>query len=479
MLVFAAVFCTIVIGNHYYFRTTAYDYAVYNFAFWDYSHFHISSVSLYKVCNADKTFLQDHFSLTLMYFVPVYWLIGWLTGTYTLLLILVAFILWSAWAIYKLLLLKTGDGWLGVFAVLYYFLLQGRYSAFSSDANILTIVSCFVPLFLYYFEAKKYVFAFIIFVLSLFSREDMPLWFVFVFIVLAIWHWRERKIIAYCIVGIFVSVLYFILLFKVFIPITETPQNRYVLFQYAALGKTPGAALLHILSHPIETFKLLYINQSGDPTFNGVKGEFYWVYLISGGFILFFRPRYFIWFIPLVFQKMFNDDFIRWGIYGYYAIAVVTMLPVSVFLILAQLKIRWIKYSISVVICSLTFFVTRYKMDVGHRAVPWGTTTKENIFDARFFNPPYNTAEIYNRLKLIPEDAKVCASASLLPHLSQRKYSYEFPDVEDADYIAVFTFQDYYASTQHDYTRILNKYITNSSWKIIANVPPFILLKKN
>ena len=184
LFVFGGIFFIMAIANHYYFRTTTFDYGYYNFVLWDFSHFHYNTVPSFKVWGTDFKFLQDHFTLMMFYLVPIYWIIGWITGSYTILLIMVALIIWSAWAIYRLIQLKTGDGLAGVFAVLLYFLLQGRYSAFQTDANILTLASCCIPLFIYYFESKKYIVSGIIFVLALFSREDIPLWFVFIFIVL-------------------------------------------------------------------------------------------------------------------------------------------------------------------------------------------------------------------------------------------------------------------------------------------------------
>jgi hypothetical protein len=82
-------------------------------------------------------------------------------------------------------------------------------------------------------------------------------------------------------------------------------------------------------------------------------------------------------------------------------------------------------------------------------------------------------------LKLIPPDAKVCASSSILPHLAQRKYAYEFPDVEDAEYIALFTFHDFYNVDEGTYSEELIKYLSNPSWGIIANTSSFLLLKKD
>lgn len=479
MLVFAGIFYATVIGNHYYFRTYAFDYATYNFAFWDYSHFHVSIDPIYHVHDETRmTFLQDHFSLTMFYFIPIYWLFNWLTGSYTLLLLQVTLVLWSGWALYRLIKLKTGDNWLAVLSVLYYFLLQGRDSSFSSDCNILTMICCFIPIFLLSFESKKYTTSFIVFILLLFSREDMPLWFIFIFIVIAIWHWKERRIVKYCIAGIVTSIIYFIFLFKVFIPMIETPGTLYRLFQYSSLGRTPWDALVHILKHPIDTFKLLYENQTSNHDFDGEKKEFYLIYLISGAFLLILRPQYFIWFIPLIAQKMFNDDPVRWGMAGYYCIPVITILPISVFMIISKFKVKWLRYPLAIAVCGLAFYVTHEKMDISKRIPPWGTTVKENVFDSRFFHADFDAAKIHSALKMIPSDAKVCASSSILPHLAQRQFVYEYPDIQDADYLALFTFKDYYITSDSVYTRILGEHFFSPSWDVIANVPPFVLLKK-
>ena len=88
ILLFGLLILMIGLINHYYFKTATYDYANYNFAFWDYSHFRISPLTTFR-----GNFLQDHFSFTLMFFVPIFWMLNWLTGSYTLIIIQSAFIL--------------------------------------------------------------------------------------------------------------------------------------------------------------------------------------------------------------------------------------------------------------------------------------------------------------------------------------------------------------------------------------------------
>ncbi len=474
LIFFGLLFFFIGAFNHYAFKTVTYDYANYNFAFWDYSHFRISPLPTFR-----GNFLQDHFSFMLMYFVPVYWLLNWLTGTYTLIIIQNSLIVAAAWYSYKLIKLKTDNLWLTSGVVLYFFLLFGRYSAFGTDVNLAIMSACFVPAFLYYFEIRKYVIAFVILVLSLFSRENMPIWFIFIFVVLILSHWKDKKAVIYSLAGIAVSIVYFILLFKVFIPGIETPGVKYALFNYSALGKTPGEAFSFALLHPFETVKLFFVNHLNKPEYDKVKMEFYITYLISGGFVLFYRPKYLIWFIPIVAQKVLNDDAFRWGLATYYSVEIVTLLPLSVFLVLNSFKNIKLQNSLVALVCVCTLVMTIHKMDYSNHAVPWTFyKAKIKFFDKSFYETPFDIKKVNHILNQIPEDAKVSASNVITPHLAQRRFIYFFPNVNDAEYIIFSMFDNNYLMSNAENDRYRNNYLNSSEWQVIAKEYPVFLLKK-
>lgn len=462
------------IMNHYFFRTVTYDYGNYTFAFWDYSHFRISSMPTYP-----GNFLQDHFSFTLMYFIPVYWLLNWLTGTYTLIIIQYSLIMVAAWFTWKLVLLKTENFWLGVGVLVYYFVLLGRFTTFSCDVNLAVLSACFIPVFLYVFEKKKYVAAFVILILSLLSRENIPLWFIFIFIVLIIQHRKDKKAVLFSVAGIIISLLYFILLFKVFIPSIETDEKQFTLFNYSALGATPGEAFLFALKNPVETIKLFFINHLNDPAFDRVKAEFYIVYLISGGIVLLLRPQYFIWFIPIVAQKMLNDSYIRWGISTYYSIEVVTLLPLSVFLTLSSLKSKKLQNILTIIICVATLSMTIHKLDAVNVEIPWTLNPpKEKVYYRGFYQSAFNLKETHKLIKTIPPKAKVSASDHLLSHLAQRQSIYLFPDVKDAEYIIFSVYDNYFMLSHMENEKRRNEYLFSPDWEIVAKEFPVFLLKK-
>lgn len=460
------------VANHYYFRTVTYDYGNYNFAFWDYSHFRISPMPTYP-----GNFLQDHFSFTLMYFIPIFWLFNWLTGTYTLILIQYSLIMVAAWFTYKLIMLKTENIWLGAGVLLYYFVLLGRYTTFSCDVNLAVISACFIPVFLYTFEKKKYLISTVIFILALLSRENIPIWFIFIFIVLIIEHRKDKKAVLLSVAGIVISVFYFVLLFKIIIPSIETEDKQFTLFNYAALGASPGEALKYVIRHPIETIKLFFLNHLDDPTFDRVKAEFYIVYLVSGGILLLLRPQYFIWFIPIVAQKVLNDSYIRWGISTYYSIEVVTLLPLSVFLTLASLKSKMVQNGLAIITCVSTLAMTIYKLDRVNVVIPWTLNpSKEKIYYKGFFQSQMDIKKVNKIIKQIPKNARVSASDHLFSHLAQRQSIYLFPTVKDAEYIIFSVFDDYFMVSHEENEKSRNQYLSDPNWEIVAQEYPVFLL---
>ena len=470
---FGILLFTMGILNHYFYRTYTYDYGNYNFAFWDYAHFRISPIPTFR-----GNFLQDHFSFTLMYFVPVYWLFNWLTQTYTLILIQYSLVLVAAWYSYEIIKLKSDNFWLGVGVLVYSFVLLGRYTTFTCDVNLAVMSACFIPVFIYYFETKKYLIALAILLLSLFSRENIPIWFVFIFVVLIIQHRKDKKVVLYSLIGIAISIVYFILLFKVFIPSIETPGVKFTLFNYSALGATPGEALSFIFQNPFESIRMFFINHSNDPANDGIKAEFYWVYLISGGFVLLLRPQYLIWFIPIVAQKVLNDNPVRWGIASYYAIEIVTLLPLSVFLVISSLKSKSLQTGLTIAVCIATLSVTIHKLDVNNNQIPdYLTPAKVKIYDKRFFETPYDIKRVNQLLKQIPPKAKVSASNYLLPHLAQRQFIYFFPDVRDAEYIAFSVFDNNYLLSHEINEQHRNNYLSDPNWEIAGREFPVFLLK--
>lgn len=58
-------------------------------------------------------------------------------------------------------------------------------------------------------------------------------------------------------------------------------------------------------------------------------------------------------------------------------------------------------------------------------------------FDAVRYQSPANRADVARVLAVVPADAAISAQSGLLPHLAHRRDLWEFPRIEDADYVLV------------------------------------------
>ena len=467
LVIFSLLSLLIVVANHYCYRTFAFDFA----------HFRVSPSPLYFP-DYPITFLQDHFSLTIVLLSPLYWLLAWLTGSYTLLVIQWLFIVSGAWATYKLVAFKSQKPLMGLLSLIYFFVLFGRYSSGDADCNLAIIGASTIPVFLYFFETRKTLAAVLTFSFLLVTREDYSLWLIFISLFLLVLHRKDKEQRQKALLFLIAAVVFLVLIFKVFIPALEDENKKYTLFEFSALGSTPFEALGFMFAHPLRTIELLFINHSGDKNYDMIKAEFYIMYLLAGGFILFSRPLYLIPFIPLIAKKMFADSPMRWSVEAYYSIEVVSLLPVMVFGVLSSFKNNKLKYFAGACICILTAFLTVKKFYTEPRMWGFGGSSKFNFLSPSFYKPLYNVSEVNEALGMIPGTAAICASGRMTPHLAFREKIYCYPKVKDASYIFLFKHDDSFPLSNEEFDKQLKDRVSDPEWKIIADKPDFILFER-
>ncbi|HXP48435.1 MAG TPA: DUF2079 domain-containing protein, partial [Bacteroidia bacterium] len=95
-----------------------------------------------------------------------------------------------------------------------------------------------------------------------------------------------------------------------------------------------------------------------------------------------------------------------------------------------------------------------------------------------FFHADFDVRKVNKALDQIPPDADVSASSTFLSHVAQRKNIYQFPDVRNADYIALLCTHDYWLLSPEAYQKEVFKYMMDSNWSVIASEYPFVLLKR-
>ncbi len=93
--------------------------------------------------------------------------------------------------------------------------------------------------------------------------------------------------------------------------------------------------------------------------------------------------------------------------------------------------------------------------------------------------PSAHTAEFYQVLRRIPPTASVSAQAEIVPHLSQRRAIYQFPDADDvADYIFLDEDSDYYPEpSQQQYDSVVSALLQAPTVQVLYDHDGFVLLE--
>ena len=295
------------------------------------------------------------------------------------------FVILGAYGTYLFVKSRTNNFWLGYLALIHYFVLWAHFSALSADYIDTTVAASVVPLFLYFFDKRKYVYSTLCFLFIIITKENLPIWFIFISIFLIIIYWKEKPRVYISIAYVFASLVYLLMLFKFIIPAFENKNLHYWGFAYSALGNNPLEAIMFMLKHPIKTFEMCFINPTPDHTFDGMKVEFYYVFLISGGLILFFKPKYLLMFIPVIAQKVLNDSYLRWGIYSFYSIEIASILSLAIYVIISDFKNIKYSYIVGIIVCLLTAITTVSLFDKNNRELPWYDSTKEKFYDLNMY----------------------------------------------------------------------------------------------
>ncbi len=471
---FGILYCVISFSNHYFFRTFWADYAIYNNAFYDFAHFRINRNPLFEP--PLNNFFQVHMSFTLVALTPFYWLFGWLLGTYTLLFVQVLFLLLGGYGVYLLIKLKSNNFLLAILAMFHYFILWGHYSCLAADYIDCTVAASVVPLFIYFFEKRRFVLASLCFVFIIIAKENMPLFLIFISLFLIFIHRKEKKLVLINVCYIGIALSYFLFCFYYLIPLLEDPNRPYWGFAYSALGTNIKDAFLFLITHPVKSFLLLFQNHNDNVGYDGIKAEFYYVALLSGGIFLVCRPKYLILFIPIVAQKMYNDNFLRWGINSFYSIEVVSILSIAVFLAIQEFKNQTLKNFFAIALCLSTTAITLVKLD--HRTSLWYDSTKEKFYDKKMYQTDFDVRKVNEHFKIIPDDAAVCSSENLTSHFAFRSHIHAFPFVRESDYIVLLFDHSTYPLTKEQFELEKNKYLSDKNWTKLVDDYPLLILKK-
>ena len=468
---FGIIYSLISLINHSRFRTYALDLGLYNNQLYEYAHFRMSNYSILNFAYPGA--LSDHFDLLMPLYSPLYWIFG----SYTLLIVQILAILFGGYGIFIYFKERTDKKFLPEIAMVHFFVLWGIYSALSFDFHENVVGTMFVPWLLHFFDKRHYKLSTLFFILILISKENMALWMAFIAIGLIVLNIKDKSKLKVASIYAILAFIYFLMVVNIIMPSigTISSQRSYAHFQYSALGNNIWEAIQTIFSKPLDVLKLLFINpDKHNPNGDGVKAELHWVVLFSGGYALLFRPQYLIMLIPIYAQKLCSDDLTRWSLNSQYSIEFVPILSIALFTLLMKIKTQQKTMILATNLTLLTAFTTYSKIE---QRKGYYHPDNSMFYDKVHYDRNFSISKVNNALKLIPKDAIVCAQTVLVPHLSNREFIYVYPDINNADYIALLN-QNIFSGEQDDYNKKLECLLVSPFWETIYNQNSTYIFKR-
>jgi uncharacterized membrane protein len=469
LVFFGIIYSLISLVNHYTFRTYALDLGLYTNALYKYAHFKLADSMMFKMYY--ECLLADHFDLYLVIFAPLVYIFG----TYTLLVVQITSILAGGAGVFMYFkLTDSKHEYLAHFATLFFFLFYGIYSALSFDYHSNVVAAMIIPWFFYFFKRRKYLVSLLLTVLVLVAKENMALWLIFICLGMALEYRKDKMALTFLSVFILISLIYFILIINVIMPKLSN-SNQYNLFSYSILGKTPFEAIKSLLIHPLDNLKILLTNHNNSINGDYVKIEMLILVILSGAYLLFLKPRYLIMLIPIFFQKLYHDNYLVWGIGGQYSIEFAPILAIGIFSSINEFKEKkYVNMMTAIVILGVLLSTIR----VMDNTVFYTQKSRIRIYQAAHYKRNYDVRPVHRQLRNIPGDASVSAQSPFVPHLSLRDQIYQFPIVNDAEYIVFSEKEGKYPLDDETFNSTVNQFLGSEEWETWFKSGDLVILKR-
>lgn len=468
LIVASVVLGLITFVNHYYFRTYALDLGAYTNAAYKYAHLDLASNDVF--ISEYQPMLGGHFDLYLIFFSPLIYFFG----SYTLLIVQWCFILIGGLGVYKLFQNWYSNKTLSLCSIAYFFSFYGVFSAVSFDYHSVVVASSLVPWFFLFIRKNQLITASIVFTFCLFAQENVALGMTFISSGLAFLHRKEKKKALVLLILTGWSICYFLIVLKIVIPFFN-PTDSYTGFHYSVMGDDITGFLINLFQNPFQAFKILFINHTNDPFFDGIKKETWLMLSISGGFLLFRKPIYLWMLIPILFQKLYHDSPIMWSVNYQYSIEFAPILTIGIFDVIATIKNLKISSLVSNLAVVLAIVCTIHLMD---NTIFMYDKDRLRIYDAKHYQREFPIKKAYKLLELIPKNASVSAQSAFVPHLSCRDKIYQFPIIKDAEFIILSPKDNYYPIDSTQFFYIADSLYHSNLWITLIKDENFIVYRR-
>ena len=454
-------FSVISIDEHNRFHTKSFDLGIFDQAIWQYSRFSIPFNTVRGL-----NILGDHFTLINAIISPLYWFIDDVRALLVLQTLVLAAAAIPLYFIGKYFLKNQ---WIPLVFCFTYLLFPAIQHANFLDYH----PEVFVPLFVlssFYFIMRGHEWLyFLFFFLTLFVKEEIALTTFLMGIYIYFKHDKKIGILTSAF-----SLLWFILVIKGFIPLFNDAGFMYTDRGLGNFGNNPLEILLGFLNPKI-LFHVL---------FNHENAEYTWQLFSPVGFLALLNL-----FTLIIAASLWTNLTSAWpyahSIHYHYVLPIVPFIFISSIIGFSRFKKR------KIVAYSLLFILIISSLISNNYLAPYYASMKNHKIIAdklRNFNVlPENEEQIYYMMSLIPKNASVSASYTIVPHLTHRDKIYDFTNPFKAQYWG--NFKEGYPPEYVDYlllsktqiieqNLILQPLMENNTYKEIYESESFKLLKK-
>lgn len=378
---FFLAYSVLSIVRHQNYNSFAYDLGINTQTVWRYSQFQspVSTLSPYP----DKPKLFLHFELIYALIAPFYWLYS---SPITLLVLEIAFLVSGGFAIFLIAKRRLKNNLVSFSILFSYLMFYGVQFAVWTDAHSTGFASGLLAWFLYFVDSKKYKFAFIFFLLSITSKENIA---IYTFLISAYYFIKDRqkKLLFPSVFSIFYLFFVFLIFFPFVTQIKYLYQNKD--------GILSNLNPLYLINTQEKLTTLLYSYGSAG-----------FLSLLSPVSVLLTLAHFFTFFVVA------SDLPGAHGIFGHYRVTITPFLFFGVILVLKKFKFFNKNYiAFYLLICTLFFQYTLH--------LPLSYLTK-----SWFWEKPLSVDNINRVLEKLPENASVVAQNNISPHISHRDRIY-------------------------------------------------------
>jgi len=446
---------------------------MFNHAIYYFSRFQNAIFSL-SVNGEIGNYFADHFSPLTVLLAPF----RYIFGTYTLLVLQIAAVLFGGYGVFKLAVQSGIKHWLALVVLVQFFSIWAIYSALAFDFHTNVLAAMFVPWLVYFYRIENRRWFLIFFVLILFAKENMALWLVFIMIGLMLRKNADLKqYLRFELPLTLIAFLYTIIIIGWAMPELNSNGINVQMNRYAYLGDGLTNKLQTILSSPIDTFELLFYQTKFPDAPVEIKAEFHITMLLSGGFLLLFRPKYLVMLIPIYAQKFLSATMEQWSIIDHYSVEFVPIISLAVIDCMRWIPKNGFKASLLIIVTVSTIVVSLVKLDSNN--TPWYNNINVDLFSAKHYQTGFDRNEIIDALAHIPEQAPIAVGSNLAPHLAFRERIYFFPNIKDAEYVSlIYKNRDLYPLNESSLYPLVDTLIEKGSFELIYFTPNTMVLRR-